>query len=409
MSYCCIVVARLPSSAATLSALLASLVGQGCSDSHKGSPDAGGDTPVDGVYECQEGLTACGGGCVDLSSSHENCGACGRECEPLEVCSEGACSVECPAGRENCSGSCVNLSNDVLNCGACGRVCPAGINAHPVCERQVCAVVCEAGWIDEDGDGACESTCTPTSEDETCNGVDDNCNGEVDEDFDCAMGRETSCRTPCDSVGRGVCNIACQIPSLADCEPPDETCNGADDDCDGAVDEGFESYRCPLTGTVHDDAASCGEGCRETQACTSAVNPVSASGSVSYAGTCTMRVAPSGSDLNFFQNTYNSDWGCQYMEEPIGTLTLAGVTVTGSVAYAGTCTLRIAASGDTLSFFQNTYNSDWGCQYMEEPIGTLTLAGVTVHACPGGGAFPCAGDPPSCTVTADCETVFLCD
>ncbi len=82
-------------------------------------------------------------------------------------------------------------------------------------------------------------TC-PEATAELCNGVDDDCDGQVDEGFDvgaaCAVG-EGSCRAEgrlaCDDAGGAVCDAAPGAPG-------DEVCNGVDDDCDGAADEGFD-------------------------------------------------------------------------------------------------------------------------------------------------------------------------
>ena len=78
---------------------------------------------------------------------------------------------------------------------------------------------------------------------ELCNGVDDNCNGQVDEGYNVGAACDNGLKGIC--LGRG--HIACDpsdvhkticsldmpgLPSTA------ETCNGLDDNCDGRVDEG---------------------------------------------------------------------------------------------------------------------------------------------------------------------------
>ena len=81
---------------------------------------------------------------------------------------------------------------------------------------------------------------TPASE--RCNGVDDNCDGTIDETWGGRLGQ------PC-AVGFGAClregerrcsaagdGVEC---SVRPGEPTAELCNGADDDCDGEVDEIF--------------------------------------------------------------------------------------------------------------------------------------------------------------------------
>jgi len=94
-------------------------------------------------------------------------------------------------------------------------VCHAG---EPVCEGKK--------WIE------CRGQVVPTPE--ICNGLDDDCDGHVDES-DPQVGR--SCGT-----SNGVCSpgfFRCQRGQLecdADTPPSPEICNGIDDDCDGDVD-----------------------------------------------------------------------------------------------------------------------------------------------------------------------------
>ena len=43
--------------------------------------------------------------------------------------------------------------------------------------------------------------------------------------------------TDCGSFGLQSCDESCR---LEECEAPEETCNGFDDDCDGECDEGWD-------------------------------------------------------------------------------------------------------------------------------------------------------------------------
>ncbi len=88
-----------------------------------------------------------------------------------------------------------------------------------------------------DGAAACLAEPLPAS-DEACNAVDDDCDGAVDEDFElgvaCAVG-EGACR----AEGAQVCadDLAGVVCDATPGEPSDEICNAVDDDCNGAVDD----------------------------------------------------------------------------------------------------------------------------------------------------------------------------
>ena len=91
------------------------------------------------------------------------------------------------------------------------------------------------------------STCSaPQPATEICNGVDDDCNGQIDESI------SRSCSSAC-GAGTQRCTAgtfgACNAPA-----PSTEVCNGLDDDCDGQVDENI----------TRNCASMCGVG---TQAC----------------------------------------------------------------------------------------------------------------------------------------------
>ncbi len=89
---------------------------------------------------------------------------------------------------------------------------------------------------------------TPAAE--TCNGVDDNCNGQTDEGLGQTTCGTGACVRSVDTCvadgGVGVCT-----PGM----PTAELCNGIDDDCDGVVDNGF-----PVDSDVN-NCGACGHVC----------------------------------------------------------------------------------------------------------------------------------------------------
>jgi len=97
---------------------------------------------------------------------------------------------------------------------------------------------------------------------ERCNGQDDDCDGLVDEgnpdasptcgedEGECSFGVEV-CVNAAGSVG--------DVQCLGAVGPVDETCNGLDDDCDGETDNGF-TYGDAVIGASCDGVGACGEG-----------------------------------------------------------------------------------------------------------------------------------------------------
>ncbi len=91
----------------------------------------------------------------------------------------------------------------------------------------------------------CEEQVLPQKE--VCNGIDDDCNGQIDDNCPCKAGEKKKCYTGSPKTrNKGICHdgeMTCQADGTwGKCQgaqaPQREDCNGKDDDCDGTVDEG---------------------------------------------------------------------------------------------------------------------------------------------------------------------------
>jgi len=94
----------------------------------------------------------------------------------------------------------------------------------------------------------CGPTCTsetfsPTLPTETCNATDDDCDGIVDDGYACVRNSTgNACTTVCGTPGTYTCTAACGVPTASTaCAAAIETCNGCDDDGDGVKDDGFST------------------------------------------------------------------------------------------------------------------------------------------------------------------------
>lgn len=116
---------------------------------------------------CGPGLENCGGTCVSLLSSRENCGACGAACGRLETCSGGA--RECRINIAACDGLCTDFARDPDHCGSCDNACAADqlCDAIELCVAScpVGKIVCDRACVFLDSDtyhcGACGNACAP--------------------------------------------------------------------------------------------------------------------------------------------------------------------------------------------------------------------------------------------------------
>jgi|GEM_PF-1598661 len=199
------------------------------------------DAGVDAARVCLDLATTLCQPCV----THDDCNIFmrGGESRCLDYGLEGSfCGLKCDESFPCSEGySCVDDSGDAATTGQCRRDTPCECNGlgkefnlYTVCSAESALGTCEGlRSCGDDGLSAC-SALAPSPE--MCNGVDDDCNGRIDE----GLARGASCVTS-NEFGECPGSFFCtggreqclgQVPAA-------EICDGIDQNCNAQTDEGF--------------------------------------------------------------------------------------------------------------------------------------------------------------------------
>jgi hypothetical protein len=280
-------------------------------DSCQAGVGGASDTSCDGVDDdCDGSLDE------DFAGKAESCGQGACERQTVTRCVNGAAASACTPGTASPDNNCNGLDEDcngtpddhyaarAVSCGVgvCQRsgatACVGGAE-HNACTSGQAGndAACDGidndcnGQIDEDyqavsetcGAGACrrtvttscvgghETRCVPgptTGADNDCDGIDDDCNGIADDAY---VGHSTACGVgACAAAGTTSCVSGHEVDSCRPSAPAavDNTCNNVDEDCNGVADEDYRVViACGAGACTREGVETCASG-RPIRSCT---------------------------------------------------------------------------------------------------------------------------------------------
>jgi len=324
------------------------------------------------------------------------------------LCASGACGVaSCNAGHADCNAAatdgCETPTTTLANCGACGVACSLVAHSTPSCGTGTCAITCDAGWADANGDRAdgCELDVTTdancgTPGNACVSGLGDvnTCVGGSCSTIACASDT-ANCNTAVgdgcevslagDVAHCGACNHACAVanatPSCVASACAVGACHAGFSDCNGLAADGCEVA--PASDVAN--CGACGHACSLPNA-----SPVCAAG-LCAVGACAegfvdLDLDPSnGCEVNLATDVNHCGAVGNHCVMPNGTAACAG----------GQCVLASCNAG------YDNCTTGAGC---ESDLSAVTSCGGCGVTCASGDHSTATCGAAGCGLT--CETGF---
>lgn len=234
--------------------------------SNCGCAAAEADEDGDGVRNCDDGCPRDG-----LKSEPGGCG-CGLSDDDADGDGTADCDDGCPGDRGKsqpglCGCGVSDADTDLDGDPDCTDECSGALDVTYSADAACGLGYCRSNNKPSTCVNGVETSCMPAAplsiEDSVCNGVDDDCDGRVDEEYaampsSCGLGA-------CMRTGDKTCSAGREVDScFAGARPAndDRTCDGIDDDCDGNLDENVTSVvmMCPSGACVSMASEACVNG-----------------------------------------------------------------------------------------------------------------------------------------------------
>ena len=208
----------------------------------------GADNDCDGAVD-EQLLTACGtcdAPLAEVCDGQDNdCdgrldegvrNACdGCDAVPLESCdgADNDCDGQTDEGVLSACGTCTTPPSETcdLQDNDCDGRFDEGVPSQGVCNVGTGRCLRTGVMVCAEGRFSCNATMGPSSA-ESCNGVDDDCDGEVDEIASCVESCDGADNDLDGEVDEGLTNACGGCGAV-----PNEVCDAQDNDCDGSTDE----------------------------------------------------------------------------------------------------------------------------------------------------------------------------
>ena len=201
-------------------------------DCRAGAPLSAADTICDAVDDDCDGMVD-----EDYVPQSKSCGVGVCQAMGQQVCQSGMIVDRCtPAAALSSNDATCDARDDDCD----GRVDENVMAMVTTCSVGACAAMGSNACVNGRMVDSCEANMPMASTDTLCDNLDEDCDGRVDEEY---VVQSTTCGLgACRRMGGRTCVNGASVDSCRAANAStstDSTCNNVDDDCDGRVDENF--------------------------------------------------------------------------------------------------------------------------------------------------------------------------